>query len=128
MTKTLMSVSAIALAILGATALFVPAELASIAGLGTSAGIAVQLAAGGWLSIAALNWIGRNAVYGGIYGKPIIVANLAIGLICAATLLSGVVEDRVHPWVWSPALLFLAQTIGFGKLLWTSPAKRIPAA
>ena len=39
-----------------------------------------QLLAAAWLGVAASTWLQRRAVLGGIYGRPTVLANLALGL------------------------------------------------
>ena len=37
-----------------------------------------QLLGATWIGVASLNWYSRTKVLGGIYGRPILLANLAI--------------------------------------------------
>ena len=45
-----------------------------------------QLIGAGWLALAALNWLSRGLVLGSIYGRPAIIAKLAIYFITAIVL------------------------------------------
>jgi len=57
--------------------------------------LGVQLLAAGLLGFAALNWVGRSAIYGGIYGRPIVLANFGYGIISVMTLASAVLDERL---------------------------------
>jgi predicted neutral ceramidase superfamily lipid hydrolase len=80
-----------------------------------------QLLAGAWLGIAALNWLHKSAVLGGIYGRPIVMANLALYFISALVLLKA--ASRAE----SPATLYLLAApavilaIVYGALLLRGP-------
>ncbi len=77
MTSTLISVaSATILLLAGLPLLFAPdAVLPRFPVAGIWLG---QLLGAAWLGVAALNWLSRSAVLGGIYGRPVVLANLAL--------------------------------------------------
>lgn len=37
-----------------------------------------QLLGAAWLGVAALNWLNRSTLLGGIYGRPIVAATMAL--------------------------------------------------
>lgn len=78
LTTALMVASAVFLAVLGVGASFLPAELLQALGAPVSLGtvVLVQLGGAALLGFAMLNWMSRGSVLGGIYGRPLIVANL----------------------------------------------------
>jgi hypothetical protein len=78
LTTSLMMASAVFLALLGAGASFLPAELLQALGAPVSLGtvVLVQLGGAALLGFAMLNWMSRASVLGGIYGRPLIAANL----------------------------------------------------
>jgi hypothetical protein len=45
-----------------------------------------QLAASGWIAVAMLNWMSRNAVIGGIFARPLVLTNLTVYVVTATTL------------------------------------------
>jgi hypothetical protein len=112
-----MIATAACFSIVGGGLLFFPDLAASSMGLGTSGELGLQLFAGGLFAIAALDWIGRGAIYGGIYGRPIVVANFGFGLIAAATLLSAMLDGGLPTAVWLLVLLFAAQAVGFWRVM-----------
>ena len=107
-----MVATALALGALGLFALFLPDAVPG-GDVSPAASVPVQLFGGGLLGFAALNWMGRGAIYGGIYGRPIVVANLALGTIAGGTLVSAVSDGRLPSWAWAPAILFLLHAVGF---------------
>ena len=112
-----MTVSAILFAISGISALFFPYEIAQWIDLPQRAGLLVQLFSAGLLAIAVTNYIGRNAIYGGIYGKPIMLGNFMFGIICGTSLLSAQLRYQYGFWVWLMILAFGLYTLVFIKLI-----------
>lgn len=45
-----------------------------------------QLVAAAWLGVASLNWLQRGTVLGGIYGRPVVFANLTLYAVSALSL------------------------------------------
>lgn len=122
--RRLLSVSAALLGLLGLALLFLPREVALTAGLGPEAELPVQLMAGGFLGVAILNWAGRGAIYGGIYGRPLVLANFAFGMITGGSLASATLDGRIGSVGWIPTVLFLGHALLFGWLLRSPPWSR----
>ena len=78
-TKLLMRVSAIYLALLGAAASFLPQEVLTYSGVqsgqGAVAVLLIQVAGALYLGFAGLNWTAQANLIGGIYSKPVALAN-----------------------------------------------------
>ena len=108
-----------ALFVFGLTALFFP-DLATEE-IGAGASVPVQLFGGCLLGYAALNWMGRSAILGGIYGRPIVVANFGMGVITAGTLIAASLDSRLPLWGWLPASIFTIQALGFFWLMRRPP-------
>lgn len=70
-----------------------------------------QLIAAGWLALAVLNWFNRSSVLGGIYARPIVLANALFYFIGATTLVKAI---RAHAdlsplwWIAVPVAVFAA--------------------
>src|SRR5712671_1262127 len=77
MTKALMTVTALSLAIAGLAATFLPQELLGAAGAPASGvlPVIVQLAGALYLGFALLDWMARGSTIGGIYNRPLAMAN-----------------------------------------------------
>jgi hypothetical protein len=85
----LLSVSALLLAVLGLACLFAPTATLSALLLGPAnlfPALPGQLLGAALLGLAALNWLSRGSAVGGIYGRPLVVANLAHFLVGALVL------------------------------------------
>ncbi len=116
-----MTVSAVVLAVLGVLALFFPQELVTALQMDAAVQLPVQLLAGGLLGIAVLDWTGREAVYGGIYGRPIVLANFGCGMVTSGTLISALTDGAIDPRGWFLVVVFGAQALGFASLMWRPP-------
>lgn len=96
----------------------------------SAASVPVQLFGGTLMAFAVLNWIGRRAILGGIYGRPIVVANFALGMITAGTLMAATLSGRMSRWGWALVCIFMLQAVGFFWLMrrppWDASAKAKP--
>ncbi len=121
-----MSASAVLFAVLGLTILFLPVEIAVLSGLDPGSAVLIQLLSAGFLAMASLNWHGRSAVYGGIYGRPIILANTMFGVLLCTTLtgylMDSSIDSTTDSWLWGLAVLLGLYAFGFGRLMWSSPS------
>jgi hypothetical protein len=86
-----MTLSAAALAVLGVVASFMPQEILGRAGIPADRFTVtlIQLAGALYFGFAFLNWTAKGMLLGGIYGRPIVVANLIHFAIGAIVLLEG---------------------------------------
>lgn len=70
-----------------------------------------QLLAAAWLGLASLNWIGRGALLGGIYGRPVVAANAVSYFVGATSLLKAAMGPGQPAALWvlaAPLGLFAA--------------------
>ena len=95
-------VSAAVLLLGGLALLFAPDVVlpALVPGFPRSAAWLGQLLAAAWLGIAALNWLQRATLLGGIYGRPVVVANGALYFITAASLVRPLLAGTAPSLVW----------------------------
>lgn len=106
---------------LGATGLaflFAPEEAGRFLGLlvvpaGVPTGPGLELFGGALVGLALLDWAGRGAIYGGIYGRPIALANLLVGFASGLTLLRAGAGLRAALLGWT----FLALAGAFAWLV-----------
>ncbi len=80
-----------------------------------------QLLAAAWLGVAALNWLQRATVLGGIYGRPVVLANLALYLVSALSLLRVVAGGAAPAAVWGALALAAPLALAYGALLLRGP-------
>lgn len=115
--------SALLLAAAGLATLFLPDAVLGLLAPGLPPGVAWlgQLLASAWLAVAVLNWLQRHATLGGIYGRPTVLANLALYGVSSLALL-GAARHGALPRI---GLLILVPTgllaIVYGILLLRGP-------
>ncbi len=116
-TRLLMTLSAVFAAALGVAASFAPQEILQHAGVlpdRVSATI-VQLAGALYLGFAILNWCAKGNMLGGIYGRPIVLANFAHFAIGAIVLLK--VPGHADPGLLAGTAAYSAFAAWFGYVL-----------
>jgi hypothetical protein len=93
-----MTLSAVALAALGISASFLPQEILSRAAMPPDrfAVALIQVAGALYVGFAMLNWSAKGALLGGIYGRPIVLANFAHFAVGAIALFKIVVLGQLH--------------------------------
>ena len=84
-----------------------------------------QLLAAALLALGATNWLSRSQLLGGIYGRPVVLANAAFYFIAAMVTLRAAVggEDATNSlWVVAAVVSLLA--VVYGWLLFRGPLER----
>jgi hypothetical protein len=116
-------VSAALLAVSGGALLFAPDVLlpALVLGFPPTAAWLGQLLGAAWLGVAALNWLNRATILGGIYGRPVVLANLALYLVSALSLLRVVADGAAPRAIWAALLPATALAALYGALLLRGP-------
>ncbi len=109
----------------GAVALvFAPQETA--AALGASAGpgqaVLLQVVGSALLGFAMLNWSSRHSRLGGIYGRPLLLANLAFTMTAGLNLLRPTLSDLGRLALTLPTVALLLLAIVFATRLFARPA------
>jgi hypothetical protein len=114
----------------GAALLFAPeASLAPFGvGLPVNAHWVAQLLGGAWLGAASLNWLQRSALLGGIYGRPIVSANLGIYFIGAMVILRAAQRSGFPRGLVMLAVPAVVMAVVYGALLLRGPFERNLAA
>ncbi|MBZ0113294.1 MAG: hypothetical protein K8J08_12600 [Thermoanaerobaculia bacterium] len=99
--------------------LFMPEELMTATGAESNpiSVTVLQLLAGALFGFAMLNWMSRYSRLGGIFGRPLIVANFAHAAIAVPALIRIVLAgDRSLPFMIAPGIYGLL-LVGFGAKL-----------
>ena len=122
-TKALMSFSAAFLAVGGVTITFLPEELLihESAEPARASVLMIQLLGAMFLGLATLNWMNRGALIGGIYGRPVSMANFFQFAIGAAALLKGAYALSFPIEVSVLAAIYALFAAWFGLVLFTHP-------
>ena len=126
-TGVVMSGSAIVLGAMGVVALVLPVVVGGFLGLPRGGEVVVQMMAAGLLAMATLNWIGRGAIYGGIFGRPIVVANLMFGTVSSLSLVSALVRGELEASGWILAMVMGAHALAFAYLMRSPPYPTVTA-
>src|SRR5665213_2167682 len=98
-TKLIMALSAIFLALIGVSLTFLPDEIAVLTGIGTSKALLLLLQILGalYFSMAMLNWMAKGSIIGGIYNRPVVMANLTHFLIVEIYLAKALMNNHSLP-------------------------------
>ena len=127
MSRTLMTASALVLAFAGMALLFAPGELQKLATTGGAMPvppIVLQLWAAGLLALASASWIGRHVTIGGIYGRALVIGNLAHWTVGGLSLLRAALDRPASALLWAGVALYGIFVIGFAWLLRRDPLPR----
>ncbi len=132
--KIMITAAAIVLFILGVLLNFIPDESASIMGMGEDEALAfsLQIDAGLSLGLGLLNWMTRRAAIGGIYNKPLVLANTLSFVVIALALYRGLSSGLLSRVMWAPFFVMALLAIGFAYLAFLyspkAPARTVDAA
>lgn len=121
--KSLMIASGFLNGILGILLTFLPQETGRWLGTSSQTGadiLILQLLGGALFGIGLMNYMGRNAVLGGIYGKPIILGNMAFHFIAGLELIKYLFDTQQWGILLIPAILYSLLTAGLIRLNFTS--------
>ncbi len=122
--KWLMIASALVLGVFGVLTSFFAKELLLHTKV-TSQGAGemfMQFLAAGMLGFAFMNWTARNAVLGGIYGRPIIIGNLIHFALVLIAMIKMIIAKPDLPGMWVLAGIYLIFTLGFLNAMLFHPA------
>jgi len=116
-------VSAAVLLLGGAALLFAPDAVlpALVPGFPPAAAWLGQLLGAAWLGVAAMNWVQRAALLGGIYGRPVVLANLALYFISALSLLRALLGGTAPAALWMALAPLAVLAAVYGALLLRGP-------
>ena len=123
-TKSLMTLSAIILALIGISLIFLPKEILDYFELSVSdtLELLMQIIGSFYFAFAILNWMSKGSIIGGIYNRPIAMANLAHFVIAGLALIKGVLANPSLSYViWSIAIIYSIFAIFFGIVAFRQP-------
>ena len=123
-TKSLMTLSAMILALIGISLIFLPNEILDYLELSVSETLQLlmQIIGSFYLALAILNWMSKGSLIGGIYGRPIAMANLTHFVIAGFALIKGIlVNPSLSYVIWSIAIIYSIFAIFFGIVAFRHP-------
>jgi hypothetical protein len=119
-----MIASGLFMAVLGATASFLPEEILRYTGTVPAPLInsVVQTCGALYLGFAVLNWMARGVLIGGIYSRPLALGNFLHFFVVAVTLIKVLFEMRL-PLIIGLAIAYSVLAVWFGLVLFRPPGK-----
>ena len=124
------TISAIVLALGGVALLFAPDVIlpALVPGFPPSAVWLAQLLAAAWLGVAALDWLQRATLLGGIYGRAVVMANLVLYFVGDLAVLRALREPDAPRALWCFVVPATLLAIVYGALLLRGPFDELRGA
>ena len=121
-TRYLMMATAAAMALAGLALQFAPHEVLVAAGVSATAGAAAaaQVTGALYLGFAMLNWMSKGARIGGIYGRPLAMANL-VHFVAAALALLKHAASGASLLIWSVTAVYATFAAAFTFVTFTHP-------
>jgi hypothetical protein len=126
-TKSLMTLSATILALIGISLIFLPNEILDYLELSVSETLQLlmQIIGSLYFALAILNWMSKGSLIGGIYGRPIAMANLTHFVIAGLALIKGILANPSLSYViWSIAIIYSIFAIFFGIVAFRHPVSK----
>lgn len=123
-----MSLSAAVLAALGVGITFLPQELLAHVAVAPQGPVVllIQMLGALYMGFAALNWMNRGNRIGGIYGRPVSMANFVNFAVGAVALAKGAMAQQFDPEVVAIAAIYTFFAAWFGWVMFTHPAAEVP--
>jgi hypothetical protein len=124
--RLLMTLSAAALAALGLSTSFLPQEILSRAAMPADRFpvALIQIAGALYVGFAMLNWSAKGALLGGIYGRPIVLANFAHFAIGAIVLVKILAVGQVQAEAAILTAVYVVFAAWFGFVLFGGGPKQ----
>ena len=119
--------SALFMGVLGVAGTFAPQELLQHSGTVATplAVLMVQAAGGLYLGFAALNWLAKDSLLGGIYSRPVAIGNSLHFLMVAIALLQVVRRGNRGLPVLVLSAVYVVLAVWFGRVVSTSPVSGV---
>jgi len=124
MTKLSMSASAIALGAAGIIMTFVPEAVLGYFSLEMSRMLVllVQILGALYFAFGMLNWMSKASLIGGIYNRPIAVANFSHFFIAGLALIKSIISNSDLPLIFLViGIVYLIFALLFGLILFKHP-------
>ncbi len=121
--KIVLGSSAIILAASGLALTFFPDELAENINLPDEASVKllIQTIGAMYFGFAMLNWMSRRSLIGGIYNRPIAIANMTHFMMVGIALTKLMLSKALPQSFWLVTLIYVVYALIFGWLLFTTP-------
>lgn len=111
--------AAVVLMASGVATLFLPQELAALASKAgeLTSPLVMQLLGGSLFALGMLDWMNRFATIGGIYGRPVVIANLTFFFIATTTFVRAGMGSGGGIAIWIAAAVSAFFAIWFARMM-----------
>jgi hypothetical protein len=119
-----MTLSAVTLGTAGILLIFIPDTILCQLYIDTNktALFLMQILGALYFSFGMLNWMTKTSLIGGIYNRPITVANLTHFLIAGLALIKGLISNPNSPCIiWTLGIIYFVFGVSFGIILFRHP-------
>ena len=126
-TKAILASSAVVLGLIGLTLTFLPKEILLYinADPNLELRLIIQLTGAFYFAFAMLNWMSKGVMIGGIYNRPVAIANLTHFLIGGLALLKALAANsNIHPGLYVLALIYVIYGVIFALILNRHPVDK----
>lgn len=123
-TKLIMTASALILGIIGVLLTFIPDTILGHLNIdiNTTSQFLMQIIGALYFSFAMLNWMMKTSLIGGIYNRPIAIANFSHFLIAGLALVKGIIANPgVSYTIWTAGIIYSLFAVSFGIVLFRHP-------
>ena len=123
-----MSASAIVLGLTGIAMTFIPDVVSTTLGAGSdkTSVLLIQVLGGLYFGFAMLNWMRKEALLGGIYNRPIVMANMSHFLVAGIAIVKAIMVDRdLHIAIWVFGFFYIVFAVLFSLILYRHPVETI---
>lgn len=126
-TKLIMGASAIFLGSVGIFITFAPEAILGYLGLemNNTSYLFAQILGALYFAFGMLNWMSKASLMGGIYNRPIAVANFSHFFIAGLALAKGIASNSNLPSsIWAIGIIYFIFALSFGLILFKHPIEK----
>lgn len=119
-TKLIMTASAVVLGAMGILLTFMAIEVAGylMDNVSKTGQVLMQVLGALFFAFAMLNWMAKGSYIGGIYNRPIAIANFTHFLVGGLALLKAIINDTsLSMIVWVLAAIYLVFALLFARIV-----------
>ncbi len=123
-TKLIMTLSALILGAIGVLLTFIPDTILSHLNIDVNktSQFLMQILGALYFSFAMLNWMTKTSLIGGIYNRPIAIANFSHFLIAGLALAKGIISNpSISYAIWTAGIIYCLFGVSFGIILFRHP-------
>jgi len=123
-TKLIMTLSALILGTIGVLLTFIPDTILSHLNIDVNktSQFLMQILGALYFSFAMLNWMTKTSLIGGIYNRPIAIANFSHFLIAGLALTKGIISNpSISYTIWTAGIIYCLFGVSFVIILFRHP-------